>query len=291
VKERIVIIGAGPAGAAAAIQLKRSGFDPLVLEENQPGGTLREARLVENYPGFPEGIPGETLADLIVDHLSRLHVRLRITCVLKVIPLPSALIVETDDEHIETERLIVASGSKPCSWNGPSFPTNISGRIHSSIREIKELHGSKAAVIGGGDVAYDYALSLADRGWEVFIIRRSEDGRALSLLQKRVSGISSIHEVIGFNLITMEPQPDGIILSGSSPGEEKRMIRVDRILLATGREPNLAFLGQDESWARRRKDVRIIGDAANGIFRQTAIAAGDGVRTAMALIHEMDKRI
>ncbi|MCJ7489823.1 MAG: FAD-dependent monooxygenase, partial [Thermoplasmata archaeon] len=80
----VVIVGAGPAGIAAGMFLKRAGVEPLLLEKREPGGLLREANLVENYPGFPGGISGRELASLMTHQMEKLGVRLEKRTVTKV---------------------------------------------------------------------------------------------------------------------------------------------------------------------------------------------------------------
>ena len=73
----VVVVGAGPAGISASIQLKRSGIEPLLLEKDETGGLLLNANLVENYPGFPDGVSGEILAEIFSKHLKKVGVELR----------------------------------------------------------------------------------------------------------------------------------------------------------------------------------------------------------------------
>jgi thioredoxin reductase (NADPH) len=109
----VVVIGAGPAGAASAIYLKRAGYDPLLIHDGEPGGLLREANLVENYPGFPDGIVGSALAALIERQLKRLEVRMKRATARTVSLVDGSFHTETTDMTYISDNLIVASGTVP----------------------------------------------------------------------------------------------------------------------------------------------------------------------------------
>jgi thioredoxin reductase (NADPH) len=115
-----VIIGAGPAGIAASIYLKRAGLEPIFIEKGEIGGLLINANLVENYPGFPEGIRGRDLVEVFKKQLSRLGIKVTKGQVSKVIPKDGHFYITVEGNEIESHSLIVASGTEPKALDIPA---------------------------------------------------------------------------------------------------------------------------------------------------------------------------
>jgi thioredoxin reductase len=110
----VVVVGAGPAGIAAAIYLKRAGIDPLVFERDEVGGLLRNAHSVENYPGFPDGVSGQELVELLKRQLVRWRIDVRMEEVHKISREGDVFIVVSESGEVFAKSVIVATGTK--SW-------------------------------------------------------------------------------------------------------------------------------------------------------------------------------
>lgn len=147
----ITIIGAGPAGFAAAIYLKRAGIQPLIFEKTQVGGLLVNANLVENYPGFPEGISGSDLVNKFRKQLNYLNIEITKKKVTKVIYKEGNFHIIVEDQEIISSALIIASGTKPKKL-GLSGETQLFGR--KLFYEIKDIppptKNDKIVIVGGG---------------------------------------------------------------------------------------------------------------------------------------------
>ena len=279
----VAIIGAGVAGISCAVQLKRQGIEPLVFEKSEVGGLIRNASLVENYPGFPQGLSGRELAANFGAHLEAVNITPVCEEVINVFPLRHSELVsesvslqakndlfkiQTQNSEYLAKFLVVASGTVPKKIN-----------IEPVFYEISELYkenltGKTVAIIGSGDAAFDYALNLADNSpaKEIFILNRSSKTKCLDILKERVLANTRI------NYIENE-EP-------SSFSEETLLcksglkLEADYLLAAIGREANTAFF--DES-VKEAENLFYVGDVKNGDLRQTAIAAGDGIKAAMEI--------
>ncbi|MDN7026052.1 NAD(P)/FAD-dependent oxidoreductase [Methanoculleus sp. FWC-SCC1] len=287
--ERVAVIGAGPAGIAAAVQLQRSGHRPLVFEKGTPGGLIREANNVENYPGFPDGIPGFALADRLASHLERLGVRLVMGEVLRLDYTGAEFVIETAGDVYRASNVIVAPGTKPRRWEGADVSRDAEHRIVSGIIPLRDLRESTVAVLGGGDAAFDYALHLS-RANDVVIVNRSRRTRCLPLLRERARACARITCLDDTRIEAVTRGGRGLVLRCRT-GEYIRDCEADYLLTAIGREPALDFMSEDLKYnldaLRAERRIWIVGDATAGVFRQTAVAAGTGMRAAM----ELDRRL
>jgi thioredoxin reductase (NADPH) len=181
----VAIIGAGPAGAAAAVQLRRQGIAFRIWERDEVGGLLRNAHLVENYPGFPRGISGPDLARLIGKQLDRLAVRVEFQEVLKLDYVRGLFSIRTRAGGASSRICIVATGTKPLRLPETLVGRDVRDRVFYEIAPLAGVSGKKIAVVGAGDAAFDYALSLARRN-EVVILNRGRETKCLPLLEARV---------------------------------------------------------------------------------------------------------
>jgi thioredoxin reductase (NADPH) len=280
------VIGAGPCGVAAAVQLRRSGFRPLLFEARRVGGLLRNANLVENYPGFPEGITGEALCSLLEQHLNLAGVDLIRDAVADAVPVNEGYALKTRSSRTLTARtLIIATGTRPLTGLLKEPAALVGRRIFYEAADV-EVDGEvmHVLIVGGGDAAFDYALNLARRGATVSIARRSEP-RCLPLLRERVAANSSIDVLAGAAVLSIEETENGLSVRVADP-RGVREIATDALLVACGREPENTLLRR---LARSGKianhlspDLYAGGDVTRGLFRQAGIAVGDGLMAAMA---------
>ena len=285
----VAVIGAGPAGTMAALQLKRSGIDFLLLEKSAVGGLLHEANLVENFPGSARAVPGKTLAALMKRQLAMAGITIEKGDVRQVSFRDGRFMVRTEKRDYLAAKVILASGTRPLPPGPPWESLQARGRLFQSVIPLLSLRGKTIAVIGGGDAACDYALNLARKN-TVHVVIRSGNPCALPLLLDRCRRHPRIfiHESFQPAEVILRARAASIVLKGPAPqaGQENE-IACHRVLCAIGRAPALNFLdaGLQASLTelQGQKKIYVIGDAGNGRFRQAAIAAADGLRSAMEI--------
>lgn len=274
----VTIIGAGPAGMAAALQLKRYDLDPLLLEAHQVGGLLLNANLVENYPGFPKGIPGPELVELFKAQLNASGVRVHFEEVYRLSFLDGFFLVETSKRTFLSRLAIVASGTKPIE---EEICPSARPMVFYEVYPLLGTKGKKIVIVGAGDAAFDYALNLA-RANTVVILNRGRQIKALPVLQSRAQESPQITYCENTKLIEIIPSYEGLQLTCAS-GAERFTLPADYLLFAIGRRPALDFLAESlpVEELRDRGRLYFVGDVKNDLYRQTAIAVGDGVLAAM----------
>ncbi len=284
---KVMIIGAGPAGIATAIQLKRYNIEPLILEQNEIGGLLRNAHLVENYPGFPEGISGIALVELFKKQLKNAEVEVSFETVLELDYSDGAFFIKTNTREIEAITVVIATGTKPRKLTNVKIADDIQSRIFYHIYSILDIKKKNIAVIGAGDAAFDYALNLA-RNNEVVILNRSSQIKCLPLLWERSLKSDSISYLHDMSLEAIKKKGSKALLTCfDNESQEKKEMSVDYVIAAIGREPGLDFLTDTfkknlETLTKMNK-LYMVGDVKNGLYRQTAIAVGNGIRAAMEI--------
>jgi len=139
---KIVIIGAGPAGISAAIQLKRSDIMPLILEKKRVGGLLREANLVENYPGFPGGILGKKLANLFDQQLKKEGIEVHIEKVINLDFENGLFLITTEKRSFSASIVIIATGTQPRSLD-IELPPATRNRVFQGINPLTRMRNKK----------------------------------------------------------------------------------------------------------------------------------------------------
>jgi len=288
--EQVTIIGAGPAGIAAAIQLKRYNIPALLLEKDQVGGLLRNAWSVENYPGFPDGIPGTELIGLFKDHLEKAGVPVVFEEILDLDMKDERFLLETPSRRFSSDIVVVATGTR-----AKMFPTSAQapGQICYEVYPLRNEREKHIAIIGAGDAAFDYALNLA-RHNTITVLGRSSKPRALPLLIEQASRNPSITYRTNTIITSISQGPRGkVILQGTKKGGSFEL-EADHLLCALGREPELNFLSPlvRDSLEHLTKSgiLYLIGDVTNQDFRQVGIAVGDGIKAAMKIAKGLRKR-
>jgi thioredoxin reductase len=286
-----MIIGAGPAGIAAAIQLKRYGIEPVVLEREEVGGLLRNAYLVENYPGFPEGITGPDLVGLFKKQLRNWGVKVRFEKVLELEYQDQAFFAETDRELFKSTLVVIATGTKPKRISGLQTSAEINGRTFYEICSMRGIENKRVAIIGSGDAAFDYALSLSQKN-EVTIFNKSGQEKCIPALVERCRKHENISGLPDANVREINQNGDRLQLAyAGGDGRNEKQIFFDYVVIAVGREPRLDFLGsklkREFEKLTETSTLYLVGDVKNEAYRQTAICAGDGIRAAMKICRKM----
>ena len=283
----VVIIGAGPAGIATAIQLKRHGIEPVILERREIGGLLKNANLVENYPGFPDGISGPGLIELFERQLAEAGATISLERVLELEPAGSVFSVKTNRRELRSSMVVIASGTKPKRTPDVRIARGIDDRVLCEVHPIRGVKNKKVAIIGAGDAAFDYALGLSKEN-EVVILNRSAEEKCIPLLKERCVNVERISYLTNLCVGEVTGELGRLVLSClNGEGQKESQISADYVVIAAGRESCLDFL--DAKLKRSLADLRergklyLVGDVKNEMYRQTAICVGDGVKAAMQI--------
>ena len=292
--EDVIIIGGGPAGIAAAIQLKRYGLNPLIFERGALGGLLRNANLVENYPGFPGGISGMKLVGLLEQQARDFGLRVTYAEVARLDLVAGLFQIETSQDIYAARFVVVASGTRPHPYRGAHIPAEARSKVFYEIYSLVGQSDLEIVILGAGDAAFDYALNLAKNN-QIVVLNRGAAIKCLPLLWERVQREPKIgyFDNITISQIKVDP-PAGMRLDCSHPTGQ-RSFHADYLVVAFGREPQLDFLSEQIVKTSQELESKgllyFIGDVKNGIFRQTAIAVGDGLLAAMQIYRHLEKSV
>lgn len=271
----VIIIGAGPAGIACAIQIKRYNIDSIVFEKDKIGGLLKNANLVENYLGFPIGISGEKLVQLMNKqaHTAKINVKYEIVEAVEL--FEDVFSVKTNENVYHSKYLVIASGTKPIVPKIPIIRKDIKDKVFYDIYKLGPIKNKNIVITGAGDCAFDYALNLSEFN-QVTLLNRSTRIKALPILQERCSSSSNIQYLEKISVLEIESVNNQLLLLC----DNSKKLTADYLLIAIGRESNLDFIEEN---ILKNPNVFQIGDVKNGQFRQTSIAVGDGTFTAMKI--------
>ena len=285
----VCIIGAGPSGIAAAIQLKRYNISPIILEMNRIGGLLNNANLIENYPGFPDGISGEKLCMLFNEQFNKCNINIINEEVMQLDFVDNEFIIKTSNSVFISKYLILASGTKHRVFTDIKISDKAAAYIFYEIVEAKKFlnpaENNTVGIIGAGDAAFDYALSLCSSN-KVFILNRSSTIKCLPVLKKQVDKTSSIKYKDNVKIKSIKPADDGIIIETNNS-----ILFFNVLIFAIGREANTGLLENKNWYSKDEKSDRLflIGDVKNELHRQTGIAVGNGINAAMTIYENIRK--
>jgi thioredoxin reductase len=259
------------------------------LEKSHVGGLLVNANLVENYPGFPQGISGIELVKLFEAQLKKIGVPVHFAEVLRL-DYDDTFVIETPRSTFQSQIVVVASGTKPKDFDAIEVPRGAANRIFYEVYPIAGVEGERIAIIGAGDAAFDYALNLSRKN-EVVILNRGQQKRCLPLLWERAKNSSQItyHENVEISGVESNASNE-LILEGNTP-EGKQKFHANYVIFAIGRVRQIDYLS--ERLRERTSELEeqgllyFVGDVKNDFYRQTAIATGNGVHTAMKIYQKL----
>jgi thioredoxin reductase (NADPH) len=283
--DEVVIIGAGPGGTTAAIQLKRYGVPFILLEKERVGGLLWNANLVENYPGFPTGVSGPKLIGLIKKQIERLGVQVTLDSVTKLDFQNERFLVSTQYTNYFPRYVIVATGTKSKPFP-LEFPAEAQNRIFNDVYHLSDVREKQIVIIGAGDAAFDYALNLTKNRNSVTILNHGREVKCLGLLWERATAEPNIvyHTEAPVSAVAFDKLANNRLEVRLAVGES---LFADYLLFAIGRLPQTDFFSE-ELFNKNMDGLYFVGDVKNGLYRQAAIAAGDGLRAAMEIYFKIN---
>ena len=312
-KQKLIIIGSGPAGLTAAIYAARADLSPLVLEGSNPGGQLMGTSDIENFPGFPKGIMGPQLMSDMREQAERFGARTEFKNVTKVdFSDPQSLKLTTSQGELETESVIIATGAS-ARWLDFDGDTEKKKRLEKTYWgkgytacatcDGAFFRGKTVAVIGGGDTACEEAMFLTKFAEKVYLIHRRDELRASKPMQARVFENEKIELIWNKNVtdIQGEGKVQGVELTDSNTNQTSDL-ELDGLFMAIGHIPNTKFLDQqiellDNGFINVHNHTKtniasvfVAGDVSDHHYQQAITAAGAGCMAAMDAERYLDAK-
>ena len=297
---RCLIVGSGPAGYTAAIYAGRANLNPVEYCGIQTGGQLTQTTVVENFPGYPEGVDGNQMMQDLRQQALRFGVDMREGSIAKVDFSQKPYVLTTDTgAEIEADTVIIATGAS-AKYLGLDDEKKYNGQGVSACATCDGFFYRKrtVAVVGGGDTACEEALYLAGLCKKVYMIVRKNYLRASDVMRKRVEENDKIEILYEHNTLGLFGE-DGVegahlVKRKGEPDEERYDIAIDGFFLAIGHKPNTevfrpyvecdetGYIKTIEGSPRTNVDgVFAAGDCADPHYRQAIVAAGSGCKAAL----------
>jgi thioredoxin reductase (NADPH) len=291
---KVLILGAGPAGLAAALYAARAELQPLVLTGTEMGGQVALTNTIENYPGFPEAVGGSELGDLFQKQAEHFGARVEFDSANAVDLSRHPFKITTDNGEYTADALIVATGARPNHLDIPG-ESGLTGKgvSYCATCDGRFFKDKKVVVVGGGDSALEEALFLTRYVSSVTIIHRRDSLRADAVLQNRAQEnpkVNFIWDTVVIEIVG-KGKVEAVRLRNVKTGEETTF-PTDGIFIFIGHTPNTQlFEGQlvmekgyikvDDKMQTSVPGVYAAGEAADPTFRQVVTSAGMGAAAAI----------
>ncbi|MBN1955901.1 MAG: thioredoxin-disulfide reductase [Anaerolineae bacterium] len=291
----LVIIGGGPAGMTAAIYAGRAALKTLLLLGATPGGQMSNTEMVENFPGFPEGVGGANLAQRMQQQAGRFGAEMLVDTATAVDFSARPFTIRTNSQAYLAKAVIVATGAVPRMLGVPG-EGEFFGRGVSTCATCDGFfyRGKKVVVVGGGDSAIDEGIVLTKFADQVTIVHRRDELRATKIYQQRAfanpkidfAWNSVVEEVLGNEVVT------GVRVRNVKTGKPS-VIDTDGVFVYIGMVPKTdifrgqlemdewGFIVSDEHRRTNVSGVFVAGDVQDYLYQQVVVAAGSGAIAAM----------
>ena len=299
----VIIIGGGPAGFGAALYAARAGFNTLVFEKMSVGGQMMLTDIIDNYPGFNEGIDGFTLSENMKNGAERFGAKTVYKDVLSVDFSKEIKEINTKKETFYAKAVVVASGANPKKLGLLSEEKFLNRGVHYCAHCDGRFYKDKTvAVIGGGNSAVSDALYLSKLCKKVYLIHRRDSLRATKVYHEPLKNAenveflwhSTVEEFVGENRLSA-------IKIKNLISNEIKEISLDGVFVSIGRSPNTEFLGEsielqngfivaDETTKTNIPGVFAAGDVRTKALRQVITAAADGATSAHYLEEYLNEK-
>jgi len=294
-KYDVVIIGGGPAGLTAGIYTSRDKLKSLIIEKGIIGGNMNNAEIIDNYPGFPEGVNGPELADLMHRQAKKYGLENITAEVIAIKNWGDKKLLETSNGDIIAGVVIIAGGSEKVKLDIPG-EKEFTGRgvSYCTTCDAFFFRNKNVVVVGGGNSAIYEAMHLTKFASKIYIIHRRDQLRATAILQDRARAETKIKFIL--DTIVKEIQGKDfvqkLVLENVKTGK-KSTLEVDGVFISIGLKPNTGFVKDllsldkqghiitDENMNTEIAGIFAAGDIRSGAIRQITTAAGDGTIAAI----------
>ncbi len=291
----VVIIGGGPAGLTAGLYTSRAGLKSLLVERGMFGGQIVNARLVENYPGFPEGISGFELGSLMHQQATKYGLE-TVTAEVTGLALGRPYQIFTTERSFEAEAIVIAAGSEYRKLGVPGEEMLLGhGVSYCATCDGFFFRDREVAVVGGGDAAITDALELSQHARKVSVVHRRDQLRAGQVLQQRAFAHPKIEFI--WNAVVEEIMGEQLVKAlrlRDVKTQQLSTLEVAGVFVAVGLKPNsqcfadivelneTGHIVTDELMTTSAPGVFAAGDIRRNSARQIASAVGDGATAALS---------
>ena len=302
---KVLILGSGPAGLTAALYAARADLEPVVLTGMELGGQVSLTYIVENYPGFPDGVGGAEMVELFQKQAERFGARIEFDTATEVDLSKLPFRVRTYNTTYLADSLIITTGATPRHLNIPG-ETELTGRGVSYCATCDGwfFKEKNVIVVGGGDSALEEGIFLTRYANSVTIVHRRDSLRAGPILQNRAATNPKMKFM--WNTVVTQVQGNGAVdavrLKDVETGDERDQ-PVDGMFIFIGHTPNtqlfkgqleldeLGYIKVDKLMRTSVKGVFAAGEVADPHFRQVITSAGMGAAAAMQAGHFLDETV
>lgn len=293
--DKLIIIGSGPAGYTAGIYAARANLSPIIIEGNTPGGQLIWTTVIENYPGFENGILGPELMEKMKKQAEKFGAKVISESVKNVDFKGKLFKITAETQAFEAEAVIIASGARSRMLNLANESKFLSKGVHTCATCDGFFYRDKEVmVIGGGDSAIEEATFITKFAKKVYIVHRKDSLRASQIMQERAKNNKKIEFIWNTEITEYLGQDklEAVKLLNNKTNEIKEF-KIDAVFMAIGHLPNTEiFKGQlnlgksgyiePKNWVFTEiPGIFVAGDVADWRYRQAITAAGFGCMAAM----------
>ena len=291
----VIIVGGGPAGLTAGLYASRAGLRTVLVERLMPGGLAATTDVVENYPGFPEGISGAELMQRFEQQTVRFGLEIRMGEAQGISVRGRDRVVSVGDEELSAGALIIAAGSRPRKLGVPGEDAfRGRGVSYCATCDGPLYRDAVLAMVGGGDSAVKEGIFLTKFARKVFLIHRRDQLRASGVTRERALNNekiefvwnSVVEEIVGGNTVSA-------VQIRNVKTRERSTLQVDGVFIFVGTEPNTDFVKgvlkvDEKGYIVSNQNTQTLvpgifaaGDVQEEFAQQIAVAVGHGAQAAM----------
>jgi thioredoxin reductase (NADPH) len=298
----VLVLGAGPAGLAAAIYTAQAKLKTIVIDKELPGGQVKVTHMVSNYPGFSEPISGYMLMHHMSEQAKSAGAEFREAVEITSLDLLEKTVVIDGYETISAKKIVFATGSSP-KVIGVKGEKEYKGQgiSYCATCDAKYFEGKHVLVIGGGSSAIEESLFITKFAQKVTILNRSETLRANKLAQETAFANPKIEFIFGHEPLEFVKEGSSVkkVIARDVKSGEHKTIACDGVFIFAGMTPNIddvqqlfdldqhGYIKTDETAHTNIKDIYAVGDVASKPFRQITTAVSDGTIAAISVSKEL----